>query len=394
LKYQVGDEVLIVEGFQHMPGKNCQLSSLRKVLAFHGFQLSEEMLLGIASGLGFMYWNMKGMLAPFIGGLNGKDITIFENALTRLGGEVEPLKTGSRKVSYEQFKGCLRKGEPLIPFVDIAYLPYFFRDDAPYPNEDAGHFGGHTVVVYGVDEPNNTVHVSDRFNRPSILTIEQFMDAHSSKHPPFAANNRKLRFTLPEKMPELAPIIVDAIKENGDFMRNPPIKNFGIPGILKFKKMAAAWPKEYSPDELLWVLVTTWIYNQTGGTGGALFRNMYSDFLSEAYEIVGDETLKEASETYRSAAGAWDKVAVCLLPDELPSMRQIRLAFYENNRVQEEASPDYRVKLREIDERWKNYKTQATREAEGYEEHIPRLQEAIQSAYDLEAKAWQILGGL
>jgi len=204
------------------------------------------------------------------------------------------------------------------------------------------------------------------------------MDAHSSKHPPFAANNRKLRFTLPEKMPELAPIIVDAIKENGDFMRNPPIKNFGIPGILKFKKMAAAWPKEYSPDELLWVLVTTWIYNQTGGTGGALFRNMYSDFLSEAYEIVGDETLKEASETYRSAAGAWDKVAVCLLPDELPSMRQIRLAFYENNRVQEEASPDYRVKLREIDERWKNYKTQATREAEGYEEHIPRLQEAIQ----------------
>jgi len=171
-KYQVDDEVLMVEDFEHLPGKNCQLSALRKVLAFHDLELSENMLLGIASGLGFIYWSMKLMPVPFVGGLNGKGITIFENAVSCLGGKVESVKTGSQKVSYKQVKDHLREGNPLITFVDMAYLPYFFRDDAPYPNEEAGHFGGHTVVIYGLDEQKNTVYVSDRYNRPNTLTIE------------------------------------------------------------------------------------------------------------------------------------------------------------------------------------------------------------------------------
>jgi hypothetical protein len=390
-KYPIGDEVIIIDNFEHRPGKNCQLSSLRKVLAFHEIELSENMLLGMASGLGFLYWSMKQMPAPFIGGLNGKDIALFENVLSRVGGKAELVKTGSQKISYKQFKDQLREGSPLITFVDMAYLPYFFRDDAPYPNEEVGHFGGHTFVVYGLNEKENTVYVSDRYNKPSTLTIEQFMDAHGSKFAPFPAKNRKLKIIPPEKIPQLDSIIIDAIKENGEFMMNPPIRNFGLAGILKFKKMVKKWPEDYNPEQLLWALTNTWIYNQTGGTGGALFRNMYTDFLSEAYEIVKLEPLKEAADIYRQAAAAWDNVALWLLPDELPAMKKIRWTFFESNKIQEEALPDYQKKLREIDDHWKEYKAAAIEEAANYQKYVPALQEAIQEAYDLEVKAWEIL---
>ncbi len=390
-KYQISDEVIIIDNFEHMPGKNCQLSSLRKVLAFHKIELSENMLLGIASGLGFIYWSMKQMPTPFIGGLNGKDIALFENVLSRLGGKAELVKTGSQKVSYKQFKDQLREESPLITFVDMAYLPYFFRDDAPYPNEEVGHFGGHTFVIYGLDEKKNVIYVSDRFKKPNTLTIEQFMDAHSSNFAPFPAKNRKLKIITPEKIPQLDSIIIEAIKENGEFMMNPPIKNFGLAGMLKFKKMVKKWPEDYNPEQLLWALTNTWIYNQTGGTGGALFRNMYTEFLSEAYEIVQLEALKEAEDIYRQAAAAWDNVALCLLPDELPAMREIRWTFSESNKVQEEAEPDYQKKLRKIDDHWEEYKAAAIEEAADYQKFIPALQDAIQEAYDLEIKAWETL---
>ncbi|MFX1254042.1 MAG: BtrH N-terminal domain-containing protein [Promethearchaeota archaeon] len=390
-KYEISDEVIKIDNFEHMPGKNCQLSSLRKVLAFHEVELSENMLLGIASGLGFIYWSMKQMPTPFIGGLNGKDIALFENVLSRLGGKAELVKTGSQKVSYKQFKDQLREGSPLITFVDMAYLPYFFRDDAPYPNEEVGHFGGHTFVIYGLDEKKNSIYVSDRFTKPNTLTIEQFMDAHSSNFAPFPAKNRKLKIIIPENIPQLDSIIIEAIKENGEFMRNPPIKNFGLVGILKFKKMVKKWPEDYNPEQLLWALTNTWIYNQTGGTGGALFRNMYTEFLSEAYEIVQLESLKEAEDVYRQAAAAWDNVALCLLPEELPAMRKIRWAFFESNKIQEEAAPDYQKKLRKIDEHWIEYKAGAIEEVANYQKYIPALQDAIQEAYDLEVKAWEIL---
>ena len=393
--YEIGNEVLMVKNFNHLlgGGDNCQLSSLRKVLAHHNLNLSENMLLGIASGLHFIYWAMK-LMPPFVGGLNGKDITLFENILSRLGGSAKVLKTGSLKVSYKQFKEHLRQGEPLISFVDMAYLTYFYSEDTPYPMEE-NHFGGHTMVVYGVDEPKNIVYVSDHFQTPSTLTIQHYMDAHSSKHPPFGAKNLKLQFDFPKKFPEnLEPIIIEAIRENGNLLQNAPIKNLGLKGMLKFKDMVATWPKTYKGENLLMSLVMTFIYNQTGGTGGALFRNMYTKFLLEAYKLTEKEILKEAAEIYRQAATAWDNVSVRLLPDELPALKEMRLAFLESSKVQKEAAPGYQKKLREIDDGWKSKKKEALKEIKDFQTYIPALQDAIQEAHDLEAQAWVVLNKL
>ncbi len=55
--------------FENCPaldGCHCQTSSFRKIFHFNNCPLSEEMILGIGAGMGFIYWHQKGTV-PFIG---------------------------------------------------------------------------------------------------------------------------------------------------------------------------------------------------------------------------------------------------------------------------------------------------------------------------------------
>ena len=81
-------ERLILEGFKQFVGKHCETTALRRVLDYHGLSLSEEMLLGLGGGIGFIYWYMKGMPGPFIGGRCGKATEFPVNICRRIGADV------------------------------------------------------------------------------------------------------------------------------------------------------------------------------------------------------------------------------------------------------------------------------------------------------------------
>ena len=48
---------------------------------------------------------------------------------------------------------------------------------------------------------------------------------------------------------------------------------------------------------------------ERGGTGGALFRAMYRDFLAECATIVDDENLRLGHQMYRDIAPLWTEVS-------------------------------------------------------------------------------------
>ena len=54
-------------GFQSLETHHCITGSMRHIYDFYDHSVSEEMLLGIGAGVGFIYWHQKGM-APMIGG--------------------------------------------------------------------------------------------------------------------------------------------------------------------------------------------------------------------------------------------------------------------------------------------------------------------------------------
>ncbi len=48
---------------------------------------------------------------------------------------------------------------------------------------------------------------------------------------------------------------------------------------------------------------------EEGGTGGALFRNMYRDFLKESYDLLKTEELHRAWHLFAEIAPLWTKVS-------------------------------------------------------------------------------------
>ena len=48
---------------------------------------------------------------------------------------------------------------------------------------------------------------------------------------------------------------------------------------------------------------------ERAGTGGALFRNLYRDFLKESYGVLKKEQVKNAGQVFFETAILWTKVA-------------------------------------------------------------------------------------
>ena len=54
---------------------------------------------------------------------------------------------------------------------------------------------------------------------------------------------------------------------------------------------------------------TTAMLMEEGGTGGALFRNLYRDFLKESYELLRIEKLSKAYKMFSEIAILWKQVS-------------------------------------------------------------------------------------
>lgn len=48
---------------------------------------------------------------------------------------------------------------------------------------------------------------------------------------------------------------------------------------------------------------------EKAGTGGALFRNLYRDFLGESYDLLSDSSVAEAHVLFAKSARSWTEVA-------------------------------------------------------------------------------------
>jgi hypothetical protein len=282
------------ENFKSLDGYHCQTNSLAKVFHFYNCPISEDMLLGLGAGMGFIYWAQKGMY-PFIGGrANVKDF--FKDISHRTGVSIIEKTTSSERKAEESLINMLMQKKPVMMFGDMGYLPWF---DLP---EDY-HFGGHTFVVCGFDG-NNTVLASDMEQKASGLkkgfyhevTLSQLKKARSSPYKPFPPKNTYFEFDFTGFHHPGKEDIHSAIKQSAEHILNPPISNFGIKGIRRTGREILKWQKVYNDNELKMNLFNIYIFVEVGGTGGGCFRYMYSRFLKESAEIIPNKILLKAAD--------------------------------------------------------------------------------------------------
>jgi hypothetical protein len=101
-----------------------------------------------------------------------------------------------------------------------------------------------------------------------------------------------------------------AIADVCESMLRGPISNLGVRGIRRAANAVADWPRQLDEDQLRETAFNGYIFiDAEGGTGGGMFRYMYSRFLIEAAEICGCAQLVDISKDLVGVGDDWQDIA-------------------------------------------------------------------------------------
>jgi hypothetical protein len=290
-----------LQGFRSLETHHCVTGSMRHVYVHNDHDVSEDMLLGIGSGVSFSYWHFKGQ-PPFLGGRGMPKPSMEELAGQRTGVRIEAHATSSARKAERTLLEALDAGQPVMLQVDMGFLPYFDFGGQEY------HFGGHVVVACGYDAETRRVLLADRDGLYPV-SMEDLERARGSTHKPFPPKHRWYSFDFGQKRQPTADEVVQAILEQAQPMLEPPISNIGVKGIRKAARMVPQWAGAMSADELRWALFNAYIFiSPVGGTGGGTFRYMFSRFLREAAGITGNPQLAESADEFKRVGDAWERL--------------------------------------------------------------------------------------
>lgn len=298
-------------GFAALDGCHCVSSSLARIFHHAGYPLSEEMILGLSAGVGFVYWRMKmgGEESVFVGGRANLK-SFYQDLAKRTGIGIREKQTSSTAKAEAELLRSLEAKRPMMLGGDMGMLPWF---DLP----DDYHFGGHTFVACGYDG-HDTVLCSDIDQKASGLkkgffapaTREQLRRARGSTFKPFPPKNLWLEFDFAGFRRPRSSDVTDAIRQMIDAELNPPIKNFGVSGMRHTADELLKWPDQFSEHQLRMQLFNLYIFIEIGGTGGGCFRPMFARFLAEGAQIAGNPALVTAAAEFMKIGAQFTKIGL------------------------------------------------------------------------------------
>ncbi|HEY1085712.1 MAG TPA: BtrH N-terminal domain-containing protein [Candidatus Saccharimonadales bacterium] len=276
-------------------GQHCESTATGTLLKQLGIELSEPMLFGLGEGLSFIIWNMKTMDFPFIGGRVKTD-QLTANIAKNLNLRLAIRETSSSTKAWSNVKELLDSGKAVGLKLDCYHLEYFTHPI---------HFAGHYVAILGYDEKDAFLVDTNQQGTEVHTSLESLASARAEKGP---MSSRNLYYIL-EKDGTTTPLekaVIPAIRSNVRAYLNPPIKNLGSSGIEKASKEIIKW-FDRSKD-IKTEFTTSAMIMERAGTGGALFRNLYRDFLKEAYELTDNDAIGEAYQAFVDVAKSWSQV--------------------------------------------------------------------------------------
>jgi hypothetical protein len=99
-----------MENFKPFDGLHCETTATGTLLLQLNIELSEPMLFGLGEGLGFIFWNMKNMNLPFLGGRIKPD-ALTENIARNLNLDLTVKETSSQQKAWDNVKALIDKGQ-------------------------------------------------------------------------------------------------------------------------------------------------------------------------------------------------------------------------------------------------------------------------------------------
>ncbi|SOD63027.1 Butirosin biosynthesis protein H, N-terminal [Streptomyces zhaozhouensis] len=290
-------------GVEARGGLHCETSTLGVLARHRGVGLSEPMLFGLGAGLSFVYWDAKAMDFPFLGG-RVRPFEVTRVLAARLGWGLRVWETASPRRAWENVAGVLEAGDPVGLQLDSSRLEYF---SSRVP------FAGHVVALYGHDGRDAFLVDTGQQGGAVSTSLASLAEARAARGP-MSARHRSFALDVPEGFSaspqRLRGAVLDAIVACAEAFLRPPIANLGCRGIEKAGRLAPGWWERAREPGCDLPLAASLM--ERGGTGGALFRNLYRDFLAECAEFVDDGALRAGHRGYAEAAVLWSEVAAAL----------------------------------------------------------------------------------
>ena len=293
---RVTTDSTILKDFKPFIGQHCETTATGCLLNQIGIELSEPMLFGIGEGLGFLFWKMKTMDFPFIGGRIKTDL-LTENICRNLRLELSVKETASIKKAWKNIQEPLSRGQLVGLKLDCYHLEYFTKKI---------HFAGHYVAIYGYDTDDAYLIDTEQQGGEVKTKLTNLEKARNQKGP-MSSRNRSFTICQVEELPDLKTVIRQAIYNNATQFLNPPIKNLGYKGIEKTATEIKKWYA--NSTNIKEEFQTSSMIMERAGTGGALFRNLYRDFLQESIERFGMSELEEGYRRFVLHAKQWTEIA-------------------------------------------------------------------------------------
>jgi hypothetical protein len=288
---------------EHQPAAHCENGATSALLRYHGINLTEPMVFGLASGIFFSHLphvKMSGMPVTSFRTFPG---VLFQRVTRMLG-----IRTCTQRF-FNQEKAMhkldyllLEKKEPVGCVVGMYYLPYV-------PIEYRFHFNGHNICVMGKDEETGFYSVLD-----SNCTQKVTISSHDLQKVRFAKGGTYPLMgqmywikSVPDHLPDLKPLVFKSIYKTCQTMAFQPffVKWIGARGIVYLSHRIRSWEKVMGHRRALLNLAQVVRMSEEIGTGGAGFRFMYGAFLQEAAEVTGAVELNNFSKHITEIGDLW-----------------------------------------------------------------------------------------
>lgn len=291
----------------HQPAAHCENGAISTLLRFYGLRLSEPMIFGLASGLFFSHMTFIKM-----SGMPVTSFRTFPGVLFRRIMRLFGIKSKTRrflnpeKAMKALDKKLVEEGKPVGCVVGMYYLPYM-------PFEYRFHFNGHNICIVGKNEQTNEYTVLDA-NAIEKVTIsrEDLIKVRYAKGGTYPLYGQMYWIErMPEKLPDLSPLIIKAISKTCyNMVSEPKFINFvGVNGILHLSKRIRKWEKLYGSRKARLNLAQVVRMLEEIGTGGAGFRFMFGAFLQEAAIATGIDEFKDYSKRITKTGDLWREFA-------------------------------------------------------------------------------------
>lgn len=287
----------------HRRAAHCEDGAISALLRYHGIDLSEPMIFGLASGLFFSHM-------PFIK-MAGKPVTsfrtfpgvLFKRVMHQLGIKTCTRRYLSRDHAMRDLDHILLDGhEPVGCVVGMYYLPYM-------PIEYRFHFNGHNICITGKDEETDTYTVLDS-NATQKVTIsrQDLIKVRFAKGGTYPLMGQMYWIkSVPPALPDLRPLIVKSIHKTCWYMVSQPsfIPYVGANGIAYLSRRIRLWEAKMGRRQAALNLAHLIRMLEEIGTGGAGFRFLYGAFLQEAAERTQVAELNAFSQRITAIGDRW-----------------------------------------------------------------------------------------